>query len=155
MALSNPAYQHTASAASATFHGRDIFAPAAAHLANGVKLDDFGPAVTTPVLIDLPQPRHVNNAIELRVIDIDHFGNLITNLPVDQLSALGDVAHTTITVGPARLHGIHHTFANVPVGEGLAYRGSSGRLEIAIRNGSAADTWHIKCGDAVMLDPAG
>ena len=112
---------------SATFHGRDILAPAAAHLACGRSLAEMGPALALAdiqVLPPSPQPE---------VIHVDRFGNLITSyrVPAGQ-------APLAVTIGSVRLSGLARTFADVKPGEVLAYVGSSGHLEIAVRDGSAA-----------------
>src|SRR5690606_30056007 len=66
---------------SVTFHGRVVFAPAAAWLARGVPLDELGPVVEDPVLLDLPQPRREGDRVDGAVVHVDRFGNLITNVP--------------------------------------------------------------------------
>jgi len=112
---------------SATFHGRDLFAPAAAHLACGRSLAELGPALALADLQALPATR------QPEVLHVDRFGNLITSyrVPAGQ-------ARLAVTVGGVRLVGLARTFADVEPGELLAYVGSSGYLEIAVREGSAA-----------------
>lgn len=133
---------------SATFHGRDIFAPVAAHLASGTPLDELGESITDPVTLDLPEPRPTTTGLEATVLCVDHFGNLITNITSDHLPRDGRAA---ITVGPARIAEISRTFADVPEGEPVAYLGSTGRLEIALRNANAAARWNLAPGATVHL----
>lgn len=122
---------------SATFHGRDLFAPVAAHLAAGVPLEELGPHVPTEDLVRIawPEPQYTPGGWHIAVIHVDHFGNLITNLPGDVLepSSTG----WTIQLGNETIRGVSRTFADVAVGEPVAYIGSSGLLEIAVRQGSA------------------
>ncbi len=112
---------------SATFHGRDVFAPAAAHLACGRSLAEMGPAVPLAEVYRLAPAR------QPEVLHVDRFGNLITSyrVPAGQ-------ARLAVTVGGVRLAGPARTYADVEPGELLAYVGSSGYLEIAVREGSAA-----------------
>jgi S-adenosylmethionine hydrolase len=144
VSLDNPQY-HLRNK-SATFHGRDLFAPVAAHLAAGVPIKDLGPQVPSDDLVRLawPEPQHDQDGWQdnwyATVLHIDHFGNLITNLPGEALEPplqtwQVQVEHTSIA-------GISHTFADVAVGEPLAYIGSSGFLEIAVRQGNAQQTLH-------------
>lgn len=132
---------------SPTFHGRDVFAPVAAHLVTSAMLEDLGETITDPIMLELPEPQQTDTGYELRVLCIDHFGNLITNMTERGLPA-GRVA---IAVGPARIDGIRQTFADVPEGEPVAYLGSSGRLEIGIRNDSAAARWRLHVGDPIHM----
>jgi S-adenosylmethionine hydrolase len=126
-----------------TFHGRDIFAPVAAHLANGVKLGDLGPPVT-PLAIQLPEPWQVDGNLELHVLRIDRFGNVITDLTearyrewLNETDA-DDAGDVICQVGPVVLEGVRRTYGDVLKGRPLTYFGSTGRLEIAIREGHAA-----------------
>lgn len=133
--------------ASHTFHGRDIFAPAVAHLAAGLAISKFGSTVTDPVRIDIPPPDLSDSQrIAGQVIAIDHFGNLITNVTAS------DADHVKrVTVGGHDIDQVGQTFADVNPGELVAYFGSTGRLEIALRNGSAAEVLGTKKGDAMTV----
>ncbi|MFN8475951.1 MAG: SAM-dependent chlorinase/fluorinase [Anaerolineae bacterium] len=118
---------------SATFHGRDIFAPVAAHLALGAPLDDVGEPLPDPVRLPDVKPSLTDSGWAGVVIHVDHFGNLITNIPGSGVVTgtwQAEVAGVTMPVA--------RTFADVAVGELLAYVGSSGLVEIAVRDGSAA-----------------
>jgi hypothetical protein len=137
--LTNPAYHRIP--VSATFHGRDLFAPAAAHLARGVAIQELGDR-TTLVKLDLPAPELQAQAIIAHVVWVDHFGNLITDLTVQPfhkwLAGEHDAPRVAIEIAGHSIDGIHQTFADVKIGELIAYFGSSGRLEIAVRQGNAA-----------------
>lgn len=118
---------------SATFHGRDIFAPAAAHLARGTPLDAFGPQVHDPILLPIPRPERLGRRIRGQVVAVDRFGNLITNVPGDWVEAGAHVTLAGRDVGPLR-----RTYADAPPGGVLALVGSTGVVEISVRGGSAA-----------------
>ncbi|MEX0745107.1 MAG: SAM-dependent chlorinase/fluorinase [Phycisphaeraceae bacterium] len=148
VALTNRRYQRTN--VSATFHGRDVFAPAAAHLAVGVKLTELGEPVdpATLVRLDLPQPVRHAEGMTLHVLWVDPFGNLVTDLRAEQLDS-----DARVTLDDTTILTIADTFSDVPVGEPVAYFGSSGRLEIAVRNGSAAARFDAGSGAVVELRP--
>lgn len=118
---------------SATFHGRDIFAPVAAHLALGVRLDTFGPELADPVILPLSRPAQTGGAALGAVIHVDRFGNLITNIP--EAWARGAIEVELDGRGVGRLR---PAYGAVQPGEPVAVIGSSGFLEIAVRDGSAA-----------------
>ena len=120
--------------ASPTFHGRDVFAPAAAALAAGTPLDVLGAPAASFVRASLPVPRREGNAIVGEVLLLDRFGNLITNLEGDARTAGGRVYVAGTDVGLVR-----RTFGDVRSGDVVAYRGSGDTVEIAVRDGSAAD----------------
>jgi len=132
---------------SSTFHGRDIMAPAAAMIASGQPVSELARPINDPVLLDLhPATGEQPSA---RIIHIDHFGNATTNLHVDVMKRLGDrvVCIRGKTVGKLR-----RTYWDVAPGKSLALIGSSGLLEIAVRDGSAADQLKIRVGDEVALE---
>jgi len=117
--------------ASRTFHGRDVFAPAAARLASGGALADLGPAVRDPVRLKAPLLKVEAGDLVGEVVHVDRFGTLVTNLPREHVAAEGRV----------RVAGhdlpLKATFADVPQGEPVAFIGSGGTLEIAVRDGRA------------------
>ena len=133
VSIENPTYRLPN--ASSSFHGRDIFAPAAAHLALGVSLDLLGSLVEEPVLLSLPKPYQAGNICFGEIIQIDRFGNLITNLERGffKQQKIKEVqfrnTHTTI---------ITDTFGKAEEGDLVAMFDSSGRLSLCIVNGSAA-----------------
>ena len=130
------------SGASPTFHGRDVFAPAAAELAAGASLESLGAVTTTPVIRRTPEPHRMpDGSIRGEVIAIDRFGNAITNL----LALRGG----TVRVGIHALL-IRRTYADAKAGEPIALQGSTGLVEIAVRNGSAANQLGIAKGTEVV-----
>ena len=133
---------------SATFHGRDIFAPAAGKLAAGMPLEEAGPAIEKLVELALPEPAiDVSGIVSGCIIHVDRFGNCITNLREPHIPDW-DVH---VCAGPLRLQGIQSTYGDVATGQALTYFGSSGRLEIAVSNGDAATVYQLKRGDRVVV----
>ena len=123
-----------------TFHGRDILAPAAAYLSKGLPLEQLGGPAAASDLVRLPPlaPDISGDSIIGRVVYIDHFGNLTTNIPLADLWS-GPFADITIEIGPIKLDGLVRAYAEVEPGAMMAIGGSSGFLEIA-RNMGRADT---------------
>ena len=155
---------------SSTFHGRDIFSPAAAHLAAGVPLKKLGPVVESLALLDLPRLEAGEAGIEGEVLNVDHFGNIRTSIyaltwkDADTLSLQPgfspkastqairfSAAKARISVGPLTIDGIHETFSSVEVGQPVALVGSEGGLEISINQGDAAREFGVRSGDRVSL----
>jgi hypothetical protein len=135
--LTNPDY--FLKPVSRTFHGRDIFAPAAAHLSRGISSTVLGNPIFDPVLLDLPEPVRKKNSLSGRVLYADRFGNLITNLSrevVDYYSQRGEI---TVRIGSRIIRGIKDRYGQERSGRLLALFGSSGYLEIACNLGSAAE----------------
>jgi S-adenosylmethionine hydrolase len=140
--LSNPDYQLPR--VSSTFHGRDIFSPAAAHVAAGVDISEFGPEVDLKSLVRFPEigPIIKENSVECRVVHIDHFGNCITNLSREAMDRMErEPRHVKIgsEVAP-----FHVTFGDVKEGEAVCYFNSSDYLEVGIRNRDAAEQFELK-----------
>lgn len=148
--LTNPAYW--LEGPGVTFQGRDLFAPVAAHLANGVAPADLGQPVPLESLTFLPASVSLRSpgVIEGRVISADHFGNLITNIAAGLLDTLGSLAALQVTLGPHRLRGIQSTYGEALPGTPLALINSAGLLEIAICEGHAARQLGGHVGDAVF-----
>lgn len=137
------------------FHGRDIFAPSAAHLANGMALDQLGSPVSDPVRLHLPKPQTTSLGMVGEIIHIDHFGNLSTNIRREHLKT---IANVTVHLGDAEIHGLVKTFGERPAGELVALFGSTGNLIISVVNGSAAARLGISTGEKVeikLIDPPG
>jgi S-adenosylmethionine hydrolase len=129
--------------ASATFHGRDVFAPAAARLAHGADVDALGDAVSDPVILRTPEPhRAPDGTLAGVVIAIDRFGNAITNL----VSTRGGRVAVANRAFPLR-----RTYADMADGEPGAVIGSTGLIEIVVRNGRAADMLRLVRGSEVTL----
>ena len=132
--------------ASATFHGRDVFAPAAAALAVGTSIAELGAPFEHPVVRRTPEPRRLGDTgIAGQVIAIDRFGNAVTNC----LSLRGG----TLVVGERELP-VRRTYADVAPGTTVAIVGSSGLIEIAVRDGNAARELALERGSTVLLRPA-
>jgi hypothetical protein len=133
---------------SATFHGRDIFAPVGAHLASGVPLREVGSTIALSSLLRLPLPacdRH-DSGITGCVQYIDQFGNVVTNIPGEAVPSLS----WSVIAGTASIPG-KRTYADVDKGHPLALIGSHGWVEIAVSNGSAQNQLHLNWGDTVEL----
>ncbi len=150
--LTNPDYwQHPVSA---TFHGRDVFAPVAAHLSAGAHPDALGEPTSTITALSLPIPQPNGNTIRGQVIFADAFGNLVADITADLLHQIGATAgnpSTTVTVAGQTITGLSRTFHDPP-GNGLrALIGSHGRLEIAVVDGSAAATIGDAAGEFITI----
>jgi S-adenosyl-L-methionine hydrolase (adenosine-forming) len=143
---------------SPTFHGRDVFAPTAGRLASGARAADAGPSVDSMVEIGAPPLHKQGGVVEGQVIHIDAFGNLITSLPAELMSALAgsgsdvaiEVEGTEGKFNPA----FGRTFSDVQSGALIAYIGSGGQLEIARRDGSAAKRIGAERGATVRASSA-
>jgi S-adenosyl-L-methionine hydrolase (adenosine-forming) len=134
---------------SATFHGRDVFAPAAAHLALGRTLDELGPVVPDALMLELPVPRRDSAHLHGEVIHVDRFGNLVTNIPADAVTAGVRVAVC------GRMCALVPTYAEAEPGGLVCVVGSRGMLEISVRDGSAADFLGAARGATVVADVIG
>jgi S-adenosyl-L-methionine hydrolase (adenosine-forming) len=154
--LSNPAYhlQHVSS----TFHGRDIFSPAGAHLARegAALMRELGASIDPATLIRLEsvRPTRRGSTIDARIIHVDNFGNLITSVPLTMVHNLFDLQQVRATL-PERgkvIEARRHFFADGPEdGRPFIYGDSSGYIGIAVRNGSAAQTLGASYEDAITF----
>lgn len=151
--LDNPQYH--LSEQSATFHGRDLFAPVAAHIANGIPLQNFGTAITRFQRLPLPRIRVDWQGIRATVVHIDRFGNALTNLTradFEKWCRQWAVSEPLVQVaGESALLPIGRTYGDVPEGQPIALFGSSARLEVAVNRGSAAQRFRLKRGDTVRV----
>jgi S-adenosyl-L-methionine hydrolase (adenosine-forming) len=138
---------------SSTFHGRDIFAPAAAHLAAGVSVDDFGPAVESWTRLEWPKVAKNGDEIRGEVIYIDHFGNLITNVSARDLEALGG-RKLAVAVADITIEGLAQNYANA-VKDYAVLLNSWGLLEISCFNCRADQRSGADIGDPVHIRSAG
>lgn len=136
---------------SATFHGRDIFAPAAAHLAKGVPIDELGDPLEQLVTYRWALPIADKDGVQGWVVHIDRYGNLITNIPEKMLNDLGKGRAVRIYVGNTILKEIVTTFGDVPDGEPAAYIGSSNNLEVAINKDNAQRMLGVEKGAQVSI----
>ena len=132
---------------SSTFHGRDIFAPVAAHLSKGVEFQEFGPRIDDAIVLADSEPRQIDEkTIEGRVIHIDRFGNLVTNIPdsiAERFSKI-EIAGTSITE-------LRRTYADSRSDQAFAVVGSAGLIEISVNRGSAAIVLSASMGTKVIL----
>jgi S-adenosyl-L-methionine hydrolase (adenosine-forming) len=120
--------------AAPTFHGRDLFAPAAAALASGAALQALGqPYLGIPHRLSYRDPHYEGKSVVGEVVYVDRFGTLVTNLTPEMVPDYAVIEIEGLDIGPLR-----RTFGDVPTGGLLAYLGSGGQVEIAVRDGSAA-----------------
>ena len=136
---------------SATFHGRDVFAPVAAALAAGTPVEKLGSEVRDMQRLDLPPVVREAHALRGQVIYVDHFGNLVSNVSAADLATLA-VHAPSIGVGSVRLRGVAPSYAAVRRGDPVAVVNSWGLLEIAVREGSARDQLGAGVGAAVVIE---
>lgn len=134
---------------SSTFHGRDIFAPIAAHLSNGMALSEVGTEILDFVELDLGTPLIENEKVVGEVIYVDDFGNIITNIPGELLLEIVDYGDLLDIAG--RKMPLEHIYSNVGIGEGLAIIGSHGYIEIAVNSGSAAKLLGYGTNNSVVI----
>ena len=135
---------------SPTFHGRDLFAPAAAFLACGGALEELGPPLDALVELPLPRPRAEGARLVGEVLHVDRFGNAITNLARSDIEAVAGGRAVRVEAG-GRLLPLARTYGDVAVGEALALIGSADLLELAVREGSAAATLGLARGSEVTV----
>ena len=133
---------------SRTFHGRDIFAPVAAQLANGVPLAEMGVPITDPRRLSMPKPEKTTNGWHAHVTVIDVFGNCTTDLPAATLSGLEKI---TFHLREREVRGLVDSYGHKQSGELVALVDSENYVEIAIVNGSAARTLGAQVGDVVEV----
>ncbi len=132
------------------FHGRDIFAPVAAHLARGVPLTALGTPFADPVRLALPKPEQTQNGWRGEIIHIDHFGNLASNIRVEHLeTASKEASKVTVTLAGVTIHGMVNTFGERLPGDLVALIGSTGNLIVSVVNGSAAAKLGCGVGDVI------
>jgi S-adenosylmethionine hydrolase len=139
-----------------TFHGRDIFAPAAAHLAVGVELEALGPPVAADALVrlELPAPSIGNRRIRATVLYVDRFGNVQLNLTRGDLEQIGldDGARVEVEVGFERYYAIAaSTFAEVRPGDIVLYEDAYGNIALAINQGNAGGMFRTAVGQTLRL----
>jgi S-adenosylmethionine hydrolase len=132
---------------SQTFHGRDIFAPVAANLARGAPIESVGPRILDFVKKPMPRPRPQGDKFLGRVLRIDRFGNIITNL---KRKHLGE--DFTIYVAGLPITRLCGNFSEADLGEIFAFEGSTGYIEIALNQGSAADKLNVERGAEIEVE---
>ncbi|NEQ46815.1 MAG: SAM-dependent chlorinase/fluorinase [Leptolyngbya sp. SIOISBB] len=139
-----------------TFHGRDIFATAAAHLAAGIALNELGQDVDPDALIRtaIPQPKMTTDKIVGSIQHVDHFGNLVTNIPAAAIlpkSGSGNASQNwKMQVGAVEIP-VGHAYGDVEIGHAIALIGSHGWVEIAVNGSSAQARLRLVIGDEVQL----
>lgn len=135
-----------------TFHGRDIFAPIAAHIIRGMPVTAFGELLPELSEATLEQPGYVwSGELVGRIIHVDHFGNCITNIEVQHLEPVGAFEQLSFKIIDQRIKGVQRTYADGPQGSLMALIGSSGRVELAVSNGNAAQMLGVGIGDTVRV----
>jgi S-adenosylmethionine hydrolase len=138
-----------------TFHGRDVFAPVAAHLAAGLALEALGPPVYDLARLELPPVRHEVGALQGEILAIDHFGNCASNSRAADLAGLGELSRLRVVVAGRDLGPPRRTFADVEIGAALALINSAGYLEVAVRDGRADAALGLRRGAPVRVDASG
>jgi S-adenosyl-L-methionine hydrolase (adenosine-forming) len=155
--LANPAY--ALETISRTFHARDLFAPAAAHLARGVPLEELGPPLATDGLVDLdlPEPQFSDGTALATLLYVDSFGNIMLNLTREDVERIGIVSGTRVELELAgeRYYAVMaRTFADARPGDVILYEDSYGNVSVAISRGSAARMLHASPGQRIRIVPA-
>jgi len=135
---------------SKVFHGRDIFSPVAAHLANGVALSELGNPISDPKLLEIPHPQRVGDGWRGQVILVDNFGNLSTNLTRQQLAGMSPMV---VRIAGKQIRGLVNTFGDARPGTLAAMFGEADDLTIAVVNGSAAAALSVGAGEPVEVLP--
>lgn len=136
---------------SSTFHGRDIFAPIAAHLSQGTCMTKLGIPVSDLVPLEFPVPEKQGNTLILTVLNMDIYGNPTLNITWDEFKAFAGNAFC-LESGTRKISRIYRSYAQAQEDlEPFLVAGSSGYMEIAVKNGSAADQLKIHCRDRLIL----
>jgi S-adenosyl-L-methionine hydrolase (adenosine-forming) len=152
--LANPEY--ALDSVSRTFHGRDLFSPAAAHLSLGVALGELGPPVDPEALVrlDLPEPEVGQSRIRATVLGVDRFGNIALNLSREHLDAVSIVPGMRVELAARgnRYYAVAaRTFADAPAGELILYEDSYRSVAVAVSRGSAAAVLGVEEGAEIVL----
>jgi S-adenosylmethionine hydrolase len=153
--LANPEY--ALETISRTFHGRDLFAPAAAHLSLGVAIEELGPPLDPDALVrlDLPQPELGPDKIAGTVLYVDSFGNMALNLTREHIAEAGIVPGTQVELelGGERFYAVAaRTFADARAGDIMLYEDSYRNMSVAISNGNAAEMLHARAGQPLRVN---
>ena len=145
---------------SRTFHGRDLFAPAAAHLSLGVAIGELGPPIDADVLVrlDLPQPELGPDKIGATVLYVDSFGNIALNITREHVTEVGIVPGTQVELelGGERFYAVAaRTFADARAGDIMLYEDSYRNMSVAISGGNAAEMLHARAGQSLRINAGG
>jgi S-adenosyl-L-methionine hydrolase (adenosine-forming) len=135
-------------AVSDVFHGRDVFAPVAAHLANGIELSALGTAIDDPIRLPLPEPHQIENGWRGQVIQIDEFGNIATDIFREHLAEMNNVL---VRMDGVTIPGLVRTFGERAPGSLIALYGTDNDLIISIVEGNAAARLNVTIGDTVEV----
>lgn len=146
--LTNPEYH--LKAPGTTFHGRDIFAPAAAHLSLGIPIGAFGDRLSSFIELSMPQVVRVQTRLEGEIVYIDGYGNLFTNISEHDLAGW-PVGQLAIAIGATIIRGLAPSYSSVKVNDLAALVNSWGMLEIAANQGNAQQICGAKLGDRVLV----
>jgi len=138
-----------------TFHGRDVFAPAAAFVARGVAPEEFGSPVSDPVRVPLPEPKSYPDQIIGEVLYIDSFGNVITNVTKALFQGIARDQPIRVQINGKTINGIERSYSTKVPGGVMALFGSSGLLEVAVAGGRADRRIGTGKGDTVLIDILG
>ncbi|MFN3477073.1 MAG: S-adenosyl-l-methionine hydroxide adenosyltransferase family protein [Candidatus Methylomirabilales bacterium] len=136
---------------SATFHGRDIFAPVAAYLSKGIELRHFGRFISDYVHLEVPMPKVQGDTLHGEVLVVDKFGNLITNIAAPDLEPFLRKGGLRVRIGDREIQGLSAFYAEVEEGELGALVGSTGCLEVFVHRGSAAELLKVERGTEVVI----
>ena len=156
--LANPAY--ALDSISRTFHGRDLFAPAAAHLSRGVALEELGPPLSPDALVrlDLPEPEIGQSRIAACVLYVDSFGNIALNVTREHATGAGIVPGTQVELEVAgeRVYAVTaRTFADARPGDLILYEDSYRNMSVAISGGNAGEMLHARAGQSLRINVGG
>jgi hypothetical protein len=150
--LTNPKYMLPK--VSETFHGRDIFAPAAAYLDGGVNPEDFGPEIDDPVTPKFAKVKISEGSLTGEILDVDGFGNLITNINKKDAAGMeGKTLNIELACATLKIP-FGKTYASAKPREPILLIGSHGFLELALNQASAAEKFHEKAGDKIKVSVA-
>lgn len=138
-------------AVSRTFHGRDIFAPVAAHLTLGVEAGALGEEIDDPCLLKMPFAMIGEGKVSGEIIYKDGFGNLVSNITEEEIDSLGGRDQLVVELNKKVVRKIRKTYSDAPLGGLVALVGSMGFLEIACNGGSAAELLNVREGESVEV----
>lgn len=147
--IENPSWMNAE--VSHTFHGRDIFAPAAACLASGRRPGEAGPEITDLRKLSLPEPRISGNTLTGEILYVDRFGNLITNIPTGSDFSAADITSFRVCSLENKFAGIRTCYADIPIGQAALIAGSSGFWEFACNGQPASEHFRAGSGTAFSL----
>ncbi len=135
---------------SRSFHGRDIFAPCAAHLANGTPLDELGSRLESGnlVRVAIPKPQRTSTGWQAQILMADVFGNLISNLTLDDL---GEYRIRKVVVANTSIERFVLTFGEAPIGALITMFDSSGYLSVCVVNGNAQKQLNVRVGEPLQV----